>query len=94
LPVPKDKQPATLKLRDTLFISKNKTVQELSEKFSRVYSNIFPKYDFSKAEKRVWKIDPRFDLVTAWDKWTEKNFNVQGAILKEDNSIEVFKLSF
>lgn len=94
MPVPRDKQPTNLRKTDTVFISKRKSVEELSQKIVTVYKNVFLKYDVTKPQNRIWKLDPRFDIQTAWDKWSGKAFYIEGNILDESVSIEVSILAF
>lgn len=90
LPHPTKYQPNDISKNDTIYISKRKTVKDLIEKLSEAYGGFFPTYDFKKAQNRVWKVDPRFELPYAWKKWDSENaFEVQGKILDESLSVEV-----
>lgn len=64
-------------------------------KLTRIYSDYFPSANLDRKESRLWKIDPRFDYDRSWDRWTnaQSHFQIQGSILKGDDTIENSELS-
>lgn len=92
LPLPSKTQPVSLCETDIIYISKRKTVKELINKLTRIYSAYFD-FDFIKAEKRLWRINSQFNINKAWKKWTGQTFNIKGAVLEENITIDETKMN-
>lgn len=89
LPLPRTEQPLDLKSRDVAYISKRKTIKDLEEKLVSAYSGFFT--DSFPAKRRIWKLDPQFDINAAWKKWNGENkLEIHGTILNEETLIEVY----
>ena len=89
LPLPRQEQPNDLKNRDVAYISKRKTIKDLEEKLVSAYSGFFS--DSFPPKRRLWKLDPQFDLNAAYEKWNGGNlFEIHGTILNEETLIEVY----
>lgn len=89
MPVPKAQQPESISLTDTLFISKRKTIKDLCEKIARAYNHVFKEVDISKVKNRLWKLDPEFDIRTAWKILHGKSLLISATLLNEKDTIEV-----
>lgn len=89
LPLPRQEQPNDLKNRDIAYISKRKTVKDLAEKLISAYGEFFPAESL-KVKRRLWKVDPHFNLNTAWEKYNGGNqLEIHGVLLNEETTIEV-----
>ena len=88
--LPSKNQPDVIKSTDTVYISKTKTIKELIFKLTKIYLDIFRGSNISALERRLWKLDPNFDVVGAWRRWDARSsFEVVGDVLDEQRTIDV-----